>query len=133
MRTGPFRVARLYYCVLHGTVDCVDRSQLLKGLLDIIVLRVLDRQDGYGYEILNRLRAAGFDELGDASVYGTLRRLYRAGYLSTYVQPSDSGPHRKYYALTEPGRKYLSQAREAWEDVSAKMRVLFDVPTEGRP
>lgn len=116
---------------MHGTVDSVDRSQLLKGLLDIIVLRVLDRQDGYGYEILNRLRAAGFDDLGDASVYGTLRRLYRAGYLSTYVQPSESGPHRKYYSLTEPGRKYLRQARDAWEDVSAKMRVLFDVPAKG--
>ncbi len=104
----------------------VERSQLLKGLLDIIVLRVLETEDGYGYEILRRLRAAGFDELGDASVYGTLRRLYRAGYLSTYLQPSDSGPHRKWYALTEPGRKYLAEMREAWEDVSDKMRRLFD-------
>jgi PadR family transcriptional regulator PadR len=104
----------------------VDRSQLLKGLLDIIVLRVLETGDGYGYEILHRLRAAGFDELGDASVYGTLRRLYRAGYLSTYVQPSDAGPHRKYYALTGPGTKYLRQMREAWTDVSDKMQALFD-------
>jgi PadR family transcriptional regulator, regulatory protein PadR len=108
----------------------VDRSQLLKGLLDIIVLRVLETEDGYGYEILHRLRNAGFDELGDASVYGTLRRLYRAGYLSTYVQPSDSGPHRKYYALTEAGRKYLRQMRDAWEDVSAKMESLFDGTTK---
>ena len=113
---------------MNGTVSSVDRSQLLKGLLDIIVLRVLDDEDGYGYEILHRLRAAGFDELGDASVYGTLRRLYRAGYLSTYVRPSESGPHRKYYSLTEPGQKYLRQMRDAWEDVSAKMQVLFDAP-----
>ncbi|GAB3647014.1 PadR family transcriptional regulator [Glycomyces tarimensis] len=104
---------------------------MLKGLLDIIVLRVLETEDGYGYEILHRLRTAGFDELGDASVYGTLRRLYRAGYLSTYVQPSGSGPHRKYYALTEPGRKYLRQMRDAWEDVSAKMRALFDTAANG--
>lgn len=104
----------------------MDRSQLLKGLLDIIVLRVLETEDGYGYEILRRLRSAGFDDIGDASVYGTLRRLYRSGYLSTYVQPSESGPHRKYYALTEPGRKHLRQMREAWEDVGAKMRDLFE-------
>ncbi|WP_420842403.1 PadR family transcriptional regulator [Glycomyces paridis] len=116
---------------MHGTVDSVDRSQLLKGLLDIIVLRVLDDEDGYGYEILGRLRRAGFDELGDASVYGTLRRLYRAGHLSTYVLPSESGPHRKYYALTEPGRKHLRHMRDAWEDVSAKMRHLLDAPTKG--
>lgn len=109
----------------------MDRSQLLKGLLDIIVLRVLETEDGYGYQIVRRLRAAGFDELGDASVYGTLRRLYRAGYLSTYVQPSESGPHRKYYAPTETGRKYLHQMREAWEDVSAKMQALFDIAENG--
>ncbi|WP_091029867.1 PadR family transcriptional regulator [Glycomyces harbinensis] len=111
----------------------MDRSQLLKGLLDIIVLRVLETADGYGYEILHRLRAAGFDELGDASVYGTLRRLYRAGYLSTYVQPSDAGPHRKYYALTEPGTKYLRQMQDAWVDVSDKMQALFDTPRPGTP
>lgn len=105
---------------------------MLKGLLDIIVLRVLETHDGYGYEILQRLRKAGFDELGDASVYGTLRRLYRAGYLSTYVQPSESGPHRKYYALTEPGKKYLRQMRDAWEDVSAKMQGLFDASKKGQ-
>src|SRR5690606_4206483 len=99
---------------------------MLKGLLDIIVLRVLETEDGYGYEILRRLRSAGFDDIGDASVYGTLRRLYRSGHLSTYVQPSESGPHRKYYALTEPGRKHLRQMREAWEDVGAKMRDLFE-------
>lgn len=108
----------------------VDRSQLLKGLLDIIVLRVLETEDGYGYEILRRLRSAGFDEVGDASVYGTLRRLYRSGHLSTYVQPSESGPHRKYYALTESGGKHLRQMRDAWEDVSAKMQDLL--ATSGR-
>ena len=106
----------------------MDRSQLLKGLLDIIVLRVVETGDAYGYEILRRLRNSGFNELGDASVYGTLRRLYRSGHLSTYVLPSESGPNRKYYALTETGRKHLSGMREAWEDVSAKMQALFDPP-----
>jgi hypothetical protein len=42
------------------------------------------------------LRDAGLGDVGDASVYGTLRRLYAAGALSTYVVPSDGGPYRKY-------------------------------------
>ncbi|NUQ88848.1 MAG: PadR family transcriptional regulator [Glycomyces artemisiae] len=116
---------------MHGTVVCVDRSQLLKGLLDIIVLRVLADEDAYGYEILHRLRKAGFEELGDATVYGTLRRLFKAGHLSTYVMPSDAGPHRKYYALTATGRTRLRAMREAWEDVSGKMRALLDSPEKG--
>ncbi|WP_408612187.1 PadR family transcriptional regulator [Glycomyces terrestris] len=94
-------------------------------------MRVLADEDAYGYEILHRLRRAGFEELGDATVYGTLRRLYKAGHLSTYVMPSDAGPHRKYYALTESGRARLLQMREAWEDVSAKMRALLDPPEKG--
>ncbi len=49
---------------------------------------------------LRRLRAAGLGEIGDASVYGTLRRLYRDGALTSYVVPSDEGPHRRYYGIT---------------------------------
>lgn len=64
-------------------------SQLLKGVLDLAVLAVLRDADGYGYDVVRRLRSAGLTEVGDASVYGTLRRLYRAGGLTTYVVPSD--------------------------------------------
>lgn len=48
--------------------------------------------------------------VGDASVYGTLRRLFQAGFLTTYVVPSESGPHRKYYALNAAGRDQLSRS-----------------------
>ena len=81
----------------------MDSTQLLKGVLDLAVLAVLRDEDGYGYDIVRRLRPAGLDEVGDASVYGTLRRLFQAGSLTTYVVPSEEGPHRKYYALNKAG------------------------------
>jgi PadR family transcriptional regulator PadR len=121
------------YCALNGSIDCVDRSQLLKGLLDIAVLRVLETGDAYGYVILHRLREAGFTELGDASVYSTLRRLFRAGHLSTYLRPSDAGPHRKYYSLTASGAAHLRDMRGAWEDANATMQALFDTPGPSAP
>ena len=74
----------------------MDTTQLLKGVLDVAVLAVVAREDGYGYDVVRRLRAGGLEEVGEASVYGTLRRLYSAGALSSYVVPSDEGPHRKY-------------------------------------
>ena len=52
----------------------MDSTQLLKGVLDSAVLAVLVDEDGYGYDIVRRLRVAGFEDIGDASVYGTLRR-----------------------------------------------------------
>ncbi len=50
---------------------------------------------------------AGLDDVGDASVYGTLRRLYQAGVLKSYVVASEEGPHRKYYGVTPVGRETL--------------------------
>jgi len=93
----------------------MEATQLLKGVLDAAVLAVVQRADGYGYDVVRRLREAGLEEVGDASVYGTLRRLYAAGSLSTYVVPSDDGPHRKYYAITPAGQLLLEQQRTDWQ------------------
>ena len=92
----------------------MDPSQLLKGVLDLAVLAVVADEDAYGYDIVRRLRDAGLDDVGDASVYGTLRRLFQAGALSSYVVPSDEGPHRKYYAVTPAGRDSLATGAKTW-------------------
>jgi len=104
----------------------VDTTQLLKGVLDLAVLAALRDDDGYGYDILRRLRAAGLEEVGDASVYGTLRRLFQAGYLTTYVVPSEEGPHRKYYALNAAGRTQLGLSTKVWRAFSSTMDTLLD-------
>lgn len=92
----------------------MDTTQLLKGVLDLAVLAVLDDKDGYGYDVVRRLREAGLEGVGDASVYGTLRRLFQAGALTSYVVPSDSGPHRKYYGLNDAGRAQLARSATGW-------------------
>lgn len=104
----------------------MDTTQLLKGVLDLAVLAVLRHEDGYGYDILRRLRGAGMQEVGDASVYGTLRRLFQAGYLTAYVVPSEEGPHRKYYALNDAGRGQLESSGRVWRAFSATMDRLID-------
>lgn len=104
----------------------MDSTQLLKGVLDLAVLAVLREDDGYGYDIVRRLRAAGLDDVGDASVYGTLRRLFQAGCLTTYVVPSEEGPHRKYYALNNAGRSQLDLSRKVWSEFADSMSVLLD-------
>src|SRR4051812_44014544 len=108
----------------------LDRSQLLRGTLDAAALAVVAEQDGYGYDVLRRLRAAGLSDVGDASVYGTLRRLYRAGALTSYVMPSDEGPHRRYYGITDRGRDELAEARVIWADFSSAMTALLEIDVE---
>jgi PadR family transcriptional regulator PadR len=104
----------------------MDSTQLLKGVLDLAVLAVLRDEDGYGYDIVRRLRAAGLDDVGDASVYGTLRRLFRSGALTTYVVPSEEGPHRKYYALNNAGRSQLELSSKVWSEFSTSMDSLLE-------
>jgi PadR family transcriptional regulator, regulatory protein PadR len=104
----------------------VDTTQLLKGVLDLAVLAVVDDADGYGYDIVRRLREAGLEDVGDASVYGTLRRLFAAGALSSYVVPSDEGPHRKYYGVNDRGRELLKDMTEQWRGFAEALDRLID-------
>jgi PadR family transcriptional regulator PadR len=103
----------------------MDTTQLLKGVLDVAVLAAIHEEDGYGYDVVRRLRSAGLDEVGDASVYGTLRRLYAAGALTSYVVPSDGGPHRKYYGINAQGRAMLDEQRASWMSFAATMTGLL--------
>ena len=107
----------------------MDTTQLLKGVLDAAVLAAVEAEDGYGYDVVRRLRAAGLEDVGDASVYGTLRRLYAGGALTTYVVPSDAGPHRKYYGINAQGRALLAAQRKDWQEFAGTMGRLLE--TEG--
>ncbi len=105
----------------------MDTTQLLKGVLDVAVLAVVAAEDGYGYDVVRRLRAAGLEDVGDASVYGTLRRLYASGALTSYVVPSDEGPHRKYYGINAQGRAMLAAQRKDWREFAGTMSRLLDM------
>ena len=110
----------------------MDTTQLLKGVLDLAVLSVVAGEDGYGYDVVRRLRSAGLAEVGDASIYGTLRRLYAGGALTSYVVPSDEGPHRKYYGINAHGRAVLDEQAGSWAafaDIMNDLLTKAGVPT----
>jgi PadR family transcriptional regulator, regulatory protein PadR len=104
----------------------LERTQLLKGVLDSMVLAALAKSDGYGYDVVRRLRSGGLPEVADASVYGTLRRLFAQGLLTSYVVPSEEGPHRKYYGLTPIGGKALNTQRNDWFDFSNTVAQILN-------
>jgi len=103
----------------------MDATQLLKGVLDVAVMAVLRNGDGYGYDLLRRLREVGLEEIGDASVYGTLRRLYEGGLVSSYLVPSEEGPARRYYSLTKAGRDQLGLSIKTWRLFVETLEELF--------
>jgi PadR family transcriptional regulator len=103
-----------------------DTTQLLKGVLDLAVLAVLAERDSYGYDVVRRLRECGLSGVGDASVYGTLRRLHRSGALTSYAVASDEGPHRRYYRLNEAGRAHLGESARAWSGITCALDALLN-------
>jgi PadR family transcriptional regulator PadR len=107
---------------------------MLKGVLALLLLSVLREEPGYGYGIVTRLKAAGFEDLAEGTVYPALSRLEAAGLLESHLERSTSGPARKYYRTTPAGVAELAARGRAWRSlVAAVDTVTGDVPpaTEG--
>jgi PadR family transcriptional regulator PadR len=90
--------------------------QLKKGALDLCVLALLSRADGYAYEIASRL--AETIGMGEGTIYPLMRRMQSEGLVETYLVETSSGPPRKYYRLTAAGKKSLATQTEAWRAFS---------------
>ncbi|MFI7586507.1 PadR family transcriptional regulator [Spongisporangium articulatum] len=87
--------------------------QLRRGALEFCVLALLRSQPRYGFDLVRELSA---DELltSEGTIYPLLSRLRREGLVTTTWQESDSGPPRRYYALTPAGHGALAGFVEEW-------------------
>lgn len=103
--------------------DLKVNVQFKKGVLELCVLALLDNQDRYGYELVQKI--SNQIAISEGSVYPLLRRLTKEGYFTTYLQESSEGPSRKYYKLTETGREYLYKLVEEWKDFSKGVDQLI--------
>lgn len=90
-------------------------TQMLKGVLQLLLLELLEGGESYGYELVVRLREHGLAEAGEGSVYPALSRLEREGLLASKLEASSRGAARKYYWLTDAGQAALADARAAWD------------------
>ncbi|WP_067813831.1 PadR family transcriptional regulator [Actinomadura kijaniata] len=107
------------------------RSQWLRGVLDLCLLAVNAEEPAYGYEMTQRLAAAGLESVAEGSIYPALGRLQRDGLLETYLVDGGGGPARKYYRLTEAGRAALTEWSREWGQlVGGVAAVLARVPGE---
>ena len=104
--------------------------QLKKGVLELCVLALLSRGDGYAYDIASRL-AEGID-MGEGTIYPLMRRLQDEGLVATYLVESPSGPPRKYDHLTDAGRRSLEAQKAEWSAFSRAVEaILGDGPKSG--
>lgn len=97
---------------------------MLKGVLEGSILEIISRGSTYGYEITQQLRKLGFEDVVEGTVYTILVRLERSQLVSTEKKPSEVGPPRKFYSLTDAGFKELHIFWAKWDFVSSKINEL---------
>src|SRR5690625_3666550 len=93
------------------------RSQLLKGVLDGCILAIIEKESVYGYTLSQRLHEYGLTEISEGTIYPVLLRLQKNGYIVGEIRPSDAGPNRKYYTLTEDGKETLIRISKEWKKI----------------
>ena len=87
-------------------------AQFKKGVLELVVLISLAKNDMYGYEIVSEV--SKIIEVNEGTIYPLLKRLTNEKYFETYLRESSEGPPRKYYHLTRSGKAYKDELKEEW-------------------
>lgn len=80
-------------------------------LIEFLILSIVDTADSYGYEISQTIKLVA--EIKESTLYPILKKLEKSGYLTTYTEEYQ-GRKRKYYSITEDGRKQLNFLRDEW-------------------
>ncbi len=103
-------------------------ADLLRGYTDAVILRQLAEKDGYGYQISKEVSgiSGGRLELKEATLYTAFRRLESAGYIRSYWGNEMIGARRRYYSLTDEGRKKLEEETQTWHETREVLNRLLE-------
>ena len=102
-------------------------TEMLKGVLEGVVLAVLSRRPAYGYEITADLRERGFADLAEGTVYAILVRIEQRDLVDVEKVASEKGPPRKVFTLNEAGREQLAEFWTTWGLLADRLEQLRDV------
>ena len=102
-------------------------SDLIRGHIDTIILKLLLDSDKYGYEIgkLISVSSNGKYELKEASMYSSLKRMEMYDLIKSYWGDETQGGRRKYYKITEKGKQKYIESRKNWESVKKLLDKLI--------
>ena len=91
-------------------------AQMRKGILEYCILSILSNGDAYASDIIKELKESKLI-IVEGTLYPLLTRQKNAGLLSYRWEESSQGPPRKYYALTDKGKEFLSELSESWKEL----------------
>ena len=105
-----------------------DRTDLLQGTLDLLILKALSLQPLHGLGVSRRVEqiTRGAFVVGPGSLFPALHRLEEKGWLTSSWGDSENNRRAKYYELTKAGRRQLTAETEEWSRVAGAMRAALE-------
>lgn len=100
-------------------------SQMLKGTLEGCILKIIDSEETYGYEISQKLQKYGFGDISEGTIYPLLLRLSKGDFVTTIYKNSNAGPKRKYFQITDKGKAELQLFEVHWKEMDNAVNHLF--------
>ena len=94
-------------------------TQFKKGVLELLVLLIVEKKDKYGYELVEAV--SKIVDVNEGTIYPILKRLTNEGYFETYLEESNEGPIRKYYHITALGKKRSKEQKKEWEKFASSV------------
>ncbi|MDQ3911013.1 MAG: helix-turn-helix transcriptional regulator [Actinomycetota bacterium] len=120
-------------------VDVMPKEEKKRGVevrprnwLVPVILLTLREWNSYGYELMERAAAFGFEAMNPGTLYRTLRQMEKEGVVKSTWETSKGGPARRMYSITDAGEAYLDFWAEALEQYKRNMDTFFRLYT-GRP
>ena len=108
-----------------------QRSELLQGTLDLMVLKTLESMGPlHGYGIARRIEQVSEDalNLNQGTIYPALLRLQQRGWITAEWGTSENNRRAKYYALSRLGKKQIEKETESWQRIAATMARFLATP-----
>jgi len=101
-------------------------KELLKGSTELLLLSILEKENMYGYEMIKQLKMKSQNvfEFQEGTLYPILHKLENKNWISSYWDDF-SGKKRKYYTITEEGKKHLESKKEEWKTFSSSVNQVI--------
>ena len=103
------------------------KPEMVKGSLDMLILKVLSLQPMHGWGISERVQQVSRDQLrvNQGSLYASLHKLTREGWIKSEWRVTANNRRARYYALTRAGKKQLGVEQEHWARLAAAVQNIL--------
>ncbi|MBK7358599.1 MAG: PadR family transcriptional regulator [Saprospiraceae bacterium] len=102
-------------------------AQMKKGVLDLCILSIINEEEAYPSDMINRLKSADLIVV-EGTLYPILSRLKNSGLLEYHWKESNAGPPRKYFTITEEGKQALNVLLQSWhqfvQSVNQSIKII---------